>query len=165
MASKPEALQPITTETQVVENKEDSLPTRLTQDEKLRIYQLRFSEGKSFADIEAITGRHHKTIEALVKKPEALAFRDAFHEAAVSGAVNKMKANAGVAADAWIDSLHKSIKGEKAQHLHAKEFLTHIKALEVAAPNTDRATNVFIKIGGREIEGGPVIEAEVVEDD
>ena len=99
-----------------------------------------------------------------VNSADAIAFRKTVVEEEQARAKHELAMLSRRAVKSWKKQLELADQGKKAQHLPAKELLTHAGAVEVAAPNTDRRTQVLIQIGSEAAEDVKVIEAEVITD-
>jgi hypothetical protein len=67
-------------------------------------------------------------------------FRDA--------AARRLRANAGRAVDSWIRQLELADEGKRANHLPAKDLLTHTGVLDVPSPKKNEKPQITIRIGG-----------------
>ena len=129
---------------------------RVAPAEKEAIYLARFAEGKSVTQLAEEFKRDRNTISRVLGTKEAAERCEQILDAIGQEAKAKLRRAAGRAADSWITQLENANRGERAQHLPAKELLTHSGVLDVAAPNVDRSTQVLIQIGGKGIPEEPV---------
>ena len=120
-------------------------------------------EGKTQAEIARTLGRSEHTVRTTLRSEYGRQRKGELLNEVKEAAVTRLRRSAVRAADSWIKQLALADAGERANHLPAKELLTHTGVLDVAAPNVDRSTQVLIQIGGKGIPEEP-IEADVVEE-
>ena len=113
-------------------------------------------EGKTMAEIARELERSEHTIRTVLRSEYGQKRKGELLDAVKEAAVSRLRMSAVKAADSWIKQLENANRGERAQHLPAKELLTHLKILDVAAPNVDKSTKLVIQIGGP----GPEVEPE-----
>ena len=121
-------------------------------------------EGKTQAEIAKTLGRSEHTVRTALRSEYGQQRKDELLNEVKDAAVTRLRRSAVRAADSWIRQLDLADAGEKAQHLPAKELLTHTGVLDVAAPTKDEKTQIIIQIGGAGIPEEPIIEVEDVDE-
>ena len=122
-------------------------------------------EGKTQAAIAQELGRSEHTVRTVLRSEYGQQRKDELLNEVKEAAVTRLRRSAVRAADSWIKQLELADGGERANHLPAKELLTHCGVLDVAAPKKDEKTQIVIQIGGAGIPDEPVEWDEVDEAD
>jgi len=138
-----------------------------TGEEREVIFDMVFVRGVSIASTAETVGRDWRTVNRVVNSPQGIERLKEIEEIHRTNAKRVLTRAATKAAESWEKQLELANQGKKAQHLPAKELLTHIKALEVAAPNQDKGTQILIQIGsgheGVTVDGAPAVDGLLVE--
>ncbi len=121
--------------------------TKVSEAEKRKILTMVLVDGMTQTAVAEATGHQWRTVSRALNSPEGVEMRKELEEAHRAGARRILNRAAEKAAKSWVKQLELADEGKKAQHLPAMNLLTHIKAVEVAAPNTDNRTQILIKIG------------------
>jgi len=112
-----------------------------------RWYEQAFVEGLSIQKIADQSGRQWITVKRHLGKPEALAREKEIKTTIAKEARDKLHRATIRAADSWIKQLELADQGQRANHLPAKDLLTHTGVVDVAVPNQDKGTQILIQIG------------------
>ena len=113
-------------------------------------------EGRTQAEIARELARSEHTIRSVLRSEYGRQRRDELLNEVKDAAVTRLRRSAVRAADSWIRQLALADAGERANHLPAKELLTHTGVLDVASPTKDEKTQIIIQIGGAGIPDEPV---------
>ena len=95
-------------------------------------------EGKTQAEIAEVFDRSPHTIRTVLRSEYGQKRKAELQQEMAQVAVNKLRRNVDKAADSWIRQLDLSMEGQRANHLPAKDLLTHLKVLDVPLPRSHR---------------------------
>ena len=104
-------------------------------------------EGKTQAEIALELQRSEHTVRTVLRSEYGQQRKDELLDAVRDAAVNRLRQSAVKAADSWIKQLELANDGQRANHLPAKELLTHTGVLDVAAPKKDDKPQITFHIG------------------
>jgi DNA-binding NarL/FixJ family response regulator len=132
----------------------------MSPDEKIQIWEEYFGLGKTQIQIAKTLGCHLNTVKHHIHSKEGREMEKKIQERMGRAARGRLARAAEEAADSWIQQLENANTGARAQHLPARDLLTHIGAIDIAVPNTAKGTQILIQIGS----GTPSdVQAEVID--
>lgn len=105
-------------------------------------------EGKTQVEIAEAFDRSPHTIRTVLRSEYGQTRKAELQQEMARVAVDKLRRNVDKAADSWIRQLELSMDGRRANHLPAKDLLTHLKVLDVPSPRSNEKTEITIQIGG-----------------
>jgi len=121
-------------------------------------------EGRSVGDIAKELGRSEHTVRNVLRSPEAVARKEQLAQDIRDVVRLKLLRAADRAVDSWMKQLDHADAGTKAQHLPARDLLTHTGVLDIPSPKKDDKPQVTIIIGGSSDDIEPIlVEAEELE--
>ena len=105
-------------------------------------------EGKKQAEIAEEFGRSVHTIRTVLRSEHGRRRTEELPDEFRDAAVRKLRAMAERAVDSWIRQLDLADEGKRANHLPAKDLLTHTGVLDIPSPKKDEKPQITIQIGG-----------------
>lgn len=136
-------------------------PFRVSPAEKEDLYLAAFAEGRSIQEMAADFKRDRNTLARLLKTPEAAQRKKEILDAITQAARGKLARAAKRAAESWVRQLELADEGLRANHLPARDLLTHTGVLDVASPRKETADHITIQIGG--VSSADIVPTEVPE--
>lgn len=139
--------------------------TRLKPSEKERIWQLAFAEGMSQREIARTIGRSRISVRRAIHCLAGVNRRDEIQKEIRERTRTKLVAMADRAVKSWGKQLDLADEGLRANHLPAKDLLTHAGMVDIAVPRTNQGTQILIQIGSdAPVEVQEAVEGIVVDD-
>lgn len=126
---------------------EKALSFRVKAPELEEWYHKAFAEGQTVTDISRSSGRAWETVYRHLNTRKAKDREKEIHEELFREARSELARGAGKAAKGWLKQIELANEGQRANHLPAKDLLTHSGAIDIAVPNQDKGTTINIHIG------------------
>jgi len=120
-------------------------------------------QGKSYRTIAKEFGRDKDTVRKHLQGPEAKKLREEIGSEIDNRVKMRMRGLADRAVDSWAKQLDLADEGQRANHLPAKDLLTHSGAVDIAVPRQERGTQILIQIGGGAPQDIEAVEAQEIE--
>ena len=105
------------------------------------------SLGKTHSEIAKQLGRSQHTIRGVLRTPEARQHREKLRQAMAEAVRCRMIAGAERAVDSWAQQLELANDAQRANHLPAKDWLTHAGVVGIPSPKKDATPEVVIEFG------------------
>ncbi len=105
------------------------------------------SLGNTHNEIAKQLGRSQHTVRGVLRTPEARQHREQLRKAVAEEARRRMIAGAGRAVDSWAQQLELADDAQRANHLPAKDWLTHAGVVGIPSPKKDATPEIVIEFG------------------
>ena len=103
--------------------------------------------GKTHNEIAKQLGRSQHTVRGLLRTPEAKQQREQLRQAMAEEVRRRMTAGAGRAVDSWAQQLELANDAQRANHLPAKDWLTHAGVMSIPTAKKDKEPMIVIEFG------------------
>ena len=139
---------PLTTQPDTIRHKHKKTARRRPVSPAVReqIIQLA-SLGKTHAEIAKQLGRSQHTVRGVLRTPEARQHREELRQAMAEEVRRRMIAGANRAVDSWAEQLKLADDAKRANHMPAKDWLTHAGVVGIPSPKKDTTPEIVIEFG------------------
>ena len=105
------------------------------------------SLGKTHSEIATQLGRSQHTVRGVLRTPEARQHREELRKAMAEEVGRRMIAGASRAVDSWGRQLELANDAQRANHLPAKDWLTHAGVVGVPTVKQNKEPTIVIEFG------------------
>ena len=105
------------------------------------------SFGKTHSEIATQIGRSQHTVRGVLRTPAARQHREELRQAMADEVRRRMIAGTGRAVDSWVKQLELADDAQRANHLPAKDWLTHAGVIGIPSPKKDTTPEIVIEFG------------------
>ena len=118
------------------------------------------SLGKTHSEIATQLGRSQYTVRGVLRTPEARQHREELRKAMADEVRRRMIAGAERAVDSWAQQLELANDAKRANHMPAKDWLTHAGVVGIPSPKKDATPEIVIEFGCMEPGEIEIVEAK-----
>ena len=105
-------------------------------------------EGRSQPEIAEKFGRSPHTMRAILRSEAGKKRTAELLQEAAHAARSILCRSVGRAAESWLKQIELVDEGQRGNHLPARDLLTHVGVIDVAAPKKRAADQIVVQIGG-----------------
>jgi len=149
-------------------SKKRSAPVRrqpVSPEVRERIIELSVS-GKTQAEIAKETKRSAHTVRGILRSPDAKRRKEELRNEVAETVRLRLIAGSHRAVDSWARQLELADDAQRANHLPAKDWLTHAGVVDIPTPPKSHEPQILIQIGGGKPEDvEPILVEDITESD